>query len=64
MLDEEIVGPVTARVATWAAGLAYGDIPSDVVEFTKRSILDGIGCAVRGLEFETGALILDYARSL
>lgn len=64
MLDEEIVGPFTARVAEWAAGLAYGDIPSDVVEFTKRSILDGIGCAVRGLEFETGALILDYARSL
>lgn len=64
MSDEEIVGPVTARVAGWAAGLVYDDIPPDVIEFTKRSILDGIGCAVRGLEFETGALILDYARGL
>ena len=64
MLDEEIVGPVTARVAEWAAGLVYDDIPSDVIEFTKRSILDGIGCAVRGLELETGALILEYAGGL
>ena len=64
MSDEETVGPVTARVAGWAAGLVYDDIPPDVIEFTKRSILDGIGCAVRGLEFETGALILDYARGL
>ena len=61
MPDEEIVGPVTARVAGWAAGLVCDDIPPDVIEFTKRSILDGIGCAVRGLEFETGALILDFA---
>ena len=64
MLDEEIVGPVTSRVAEWAAGLVYDDIPSDVIEFTKRSILDGIGSAVRGLEFETGALILVYASDL
>ena len=64
MLDEEIVGPVTSRVAEWAASLVYDDIPSDVIEFTKRSILDGIGSAVRGLEFETGALILEYASDL
>ena len=64
MLDEEFVGPVTSRVAAWAAGLDYDDIPPDVIEFTKRSILDGIGSAVRGLYFETGALILDYARGL
>jgi len=64
MLDEKIVGPVTSRVAEWAAGLVYDDIPADVIEFTKRSILDGIGCAVRGLKFETGTLILDYAKGL
>ena len=64
MSDEDIIGPVTSRVAEWAANLVYDDIPPDVVEFTKRSILDGIGCAVRGLEFETGALILDFACGL
>ena len=64
MLDEKLVGPVTAKAARWVAGLRYEDIPDDVIEFAKRSILDGIGCAVRGLGMEAGALILTYAEGL
>ena len=52
MLDEELIGPVTSKVGRWAAGLKFEDIPPDVIEFTKRSILDGIGCAIRGLDME------------
>ena len=64
MTDEESSGPVTSKVARWATGLKYEDIPPEVIEFTKRSILDGIGCAIRGLDMEAGELILAYAEGL
>ena len=64
MPDEELTGPVTSKVAGWATGLKYEDIPPDVIEFTKRSILDGIGCAIRGLDMEAGELILRYAEGI
>ncbi len=64
MLDENVVGPVTLKVARWAAGLRYENIPQDVIAFAKRSILDGIGCAIRGLTMHAGDLILKYAEGL
>ena len=64
MPDEELIGPVTSKVAHWVTGLKYEDIPPDVIDFTKRSILDGIGCAIRGLDMEAGELILRYAEGI
>jgi 2-methylcitrate dehydratase PrpD len=38
----------TATIAEWAAGLAYDDLPSEVVHHAKRSILDHVAVAVAG----------------
>ncbi len=35
-------------LASYAAGLRYEDLPSDVVRMAKRTILDTIGCAFAG----------------
>ena len=63
MVDAKTAGPVTLKAAHWSAGLRYDDLPDDVIAFAKRSILDGIGCAIRGLSMEAGRLILDYANA-
>jgi aconitate decarboxylase len=59
-MDPEKVGPHTLKAAQFAADLVYEDIPEDVLHFAKRSILDGIGCAVRGTMMEAGQRILEY----
>ncbi|MDA0656422.1 MAG: MmgE/PrpD family protein [Proteobacteria bacterium] len=61
MLDADKIGPHTLKAASFASKLAFHDIPGDVIHFAKRSILDGIGCAVRGTMMEAGRFILDYA---
>ena len=36
----------TKELARWLATLKYSDLPANVVEFTKRYILDDLGCMV------------------
>ncbi|MEL0108174.1 MAG: MmgE/PrpD family protein [Rhodospirillaceae bacterium] len=60
MVDAHTAGPITFKAAEWSVGLSYDSIPDDVVVFAKRSILDGIGCAIRGLAMEAGGLISNY----
>jgi aconitate decarboxylase len=62
-MDAEKVGPYTLKAATFAANLEFSDIPEAVIHCAKRSILDGLGCAVRGTMMETGGLVLDYVRA-
>ena len=52
MVDAKTAGPVTLKAAEWSAGLRYDDLPADVIAYAKRSILDGIACAIRGLSME------------
>ncbi len=40
---------VTRRMAEWAAGLRYEDLPAEVVAAAKRFLLDSVGCALGGL---------------
>jgi 2-methylcitrate dehydratase len=40
--------PLAETFAAYAVNLKYEDIPPDVVRFTKRTILDTIGCAIGG----------------
>ena len=44
----EWVGAHTLRKAQFAADRTYEDMPQNVLHFVKRSIFDGIGCAVSG----------------
>jgi 2-methylcitrate dehydratase len=41
---------VTARMAAWAAGLSYDQIPADAVREAKRYLLDSVGCALGGYQ--------------
>ena len=38
----------TKELSRWLAGLRYSDLPKQVVDFTKRFILDDIGCMIGG----------------
>ena len=64
MLDPKQIGPHTFKAAQWATDLSYDDIPSDVIAFAKRSILDGFGCSVRGTLMQAGRFILKYGGTL
>ncbi len=44
----QIAGTVTAKMATWAAGLRYEDLSSAAVREAKRFLLDSLGCALGG----------------
>ena len=58
------VDGLTLEVATFICNTAYRDIPEDVIELGKKSILDGLGLALCGSVAETGRLSRDYVKSL
>src|SRR6266436_4449612 len=55
---------LTAEVAAFIVNTAYRDVPADVMELGKKSILDGIGLALSGSVAETGRLSQAYVKSL
>ena len=55
---------VTAQVAEFIVNTGYRDIPGDVMELGKKSILDGLGLALSGSVAETGRLSRAYLTSL
>ncbi|KAB8201001.1 hypothetical protein BDV34DRAFT_237845 [Aspergillus parasiticus] len=46
--DCAIMATRTERLATWASGLQYDDIPQDVIQRTKDLFLDWFGCTIAG----------------
>src|SRR4051812_46595879 len=54
---------VTREVAAFIVNTRYSDIPSDVMELGKKSILDGLGLALSGSVAETGRLSREYLKS-
>jgi len=55
---------VTDFVAHFVASTKYEDIPADVIELGKKSILDGLGLALAGSKAETGAISRQYVANL
>ena len=55
---------LTLEVATFIGNTTYRDIPADVIELGKKSILDGLGLALCGSAAETGKLSRAYVGSL
>ena len=53
---------LTRYVAEFVANTKYEDIPPDVIELGKKSILDGIGLALSGSKAETADLIQNYVK--
>ncbi len=58
------ISGVTDYVAKFIAETKYEDIPEDVIELGKKSILDGLGLALAGSMADTGAISRRYVEKL
>lgn len=54
----------TKLISEFIANTRYGDLPKEVVNETKRIILDSIGCMVGGYPTEIGKIAISYVRKL
>ena len=50
------------RLAAYAAGLRYRDLPPDVVHECKRRLVDTLGCAIGGFDSQPAAIARALAR--
>jgi 2-methylcitrate dehydratase PrpD len=55
---------LTDYVSRFVATTTYNDIPDNVIELGKKSILDGLGLALAGSKAQTGSISRRYAESL
>jgi 2-methylcitrate dehydratase PrpD len=55
---------MTEYVARFTVGLSEADIPAEVDELAKKSILDVLGAVLAGAVSEPGRLLADYVRDL
>jgi 2-methylcitrate dehydratase len=53
--------PVAERLARYATGLSYDDLPEDVIRLAKRAILDTIGCAFGGYTAQPSRIAIRLA---
>src|SRR5436853_1337770 len=55
---------LTEYVGKFLASTKYEDIPEDVIELGKKSILDGLGLALAGSRAQTGTICREYLEQL
>jgi 2-methylcitrate dehydratase PrpD len=55
---------LTAHIAEFVARTQFSDIPADVIELGRKSILDGLGLAVAGAAAESGHVVRAYLETL
>src|SRR5690242_10422039 len=55
---------LTDYVGKFVATTRYEDIPQDVIELGKKSILDGLGLALAGSKAQTGSICRRYVENL
>src|SRR5258705_5705732 len=55
---------LTDYVGKFVVNTTYEDIPADVVELGKKSILDGLGLALAGSRAQTGTICCQYLQQL
>src|SRR5215472_1320814 len=53
--------PISSDIAQWAARVSFDDLPPDVVQATKRRVLDVIGLALAGAATPFGRSVRDAA---
>ena len=58
------VKDVTRRVSEFVSEVEYHDLPSELIELGKKSILDGLGLALAGSAALSGAIIRAYLQQL
>lgn len=55
---------VTGYVAEFIVKTRYSDIPSEVIELSRKSLLDGLGLALCGSVAASGEIVRTYLKSL
>src|SRR5881275_637529 len=55
---------LTDYVGRFVVNMTYEDIPADVIELGKKSILDGLGLALAGSRAQTGTICSQYLEDL
>jgi len=55
---------LTKYVVEFVRNTKFTDLPADVIDLGKKSILDGLGLALAGSRAENGTLFREYAASL
>ena len=55
---------ITSYVAEFIASTSIDDIPAEVIELGKKSILDGLGLAIAGSVAESGRIACRHIESL
>ncbi|HXM92997.1 MAG TPA: MmgE/PrpD family protein [Candidatus Dormibacteraeota bacterium] len=55
---------LTSYVGKFVANTQYQDIPDEVIELGKKSILDGLGLALAGSKAQTGTLCRQYLENI
>jgi MmgE/PrpD N-terminal domain len=55
---------LTRRIAVFIVQARYADLPKDVIELGKKSILDGLGLALVGSVARSGEITRSYLESL
>src|ERR1051326_2983190 len=56
-------GP-TLEIAEFVVRTKYDDLPAELIELGKKSILDGLGLALVGSVAKSGAIVRQYIESL
>lgn len=59
-----VVKGVTRHIAEFVVGTRYEDLPPEVIELGKKSILDSIGLALAGSRADSAPLVERYVESL
>jgi len=62
-LDSTIGEGLTSEVGSFVVQTKYEDLPDEVIELGRKSMLDGIGLALSGSVAESGRLIQEYLRA-
>ena len=62
--SEAGVTSLTQCVAQFIGGTRYENIPDDVLELGKKSVLDGLGVALSGAVSAPGRIVREYVREL
>src|SRR6266404_1293329 len=58
------IEPVTGYVAGFIVDTRYDDIPAEVLDLARKSILDGLGLALCGSAAKSGEIVRQYLKSM
>src|ERR1700737_5267203 len=55
---------LTKYIVEFVRNTKFSDLPADVIDLGKKSILDGLGLALAGARAQNGKLFREYAATL